>query len=426
MIALFQMKQLKCTVKVEEVEDYDSEDSDLKKEIAELKKINLQLQTENDELKAKLYRFEHDDWSNSNIVEVVEKMDAQYARIGVMMDKMREPLLFKRDGIELNGDLLARVESLLRVKEERSNEEFERDIQCIVGRYFRDNEKQAILENMIRSFEYDDIADTIALRLTHPIQDPGLKSIVYAMCKAAVLNQNYLNIEVKDIVDATFVKYTHNARDDIDFYPMFTYEANVPEGVFDHIYKKHYLSPSSAALAHALSHLDVNINGTGIALYHIGSATRFAECSMLYIDGHAYKPIRVMAEYAIFPTLPNEYKGRVEGLLLLHGGLAPITLVRQYHDVQMSGLVTGSISQAVSTLLRNCVLYEFEIFFTVNGICIHAIGNNNIVNVIDINCCGRAFGLAPLKQEEWNRNKFMGHRHGKNSKCKQHHRFNKR
>lgn len=302
MIALFQMKQLKCTVKVEEVEDYDSEDSDLKKEIAELKKINLQLQTENDELKAKLYRFEYDDWSNSNIVEVVEKMDAQYARIGVMMDKMREPLLFKRDGIELNGDLLARVESLLRVKEERSNEEFERDIQCIVGRYFRDNEKQAILENMIRSFEYDDIADTIALRLTHPIQDPGLKSIVYAMCKAAVLNQNYLNIEVKDIVDATFVKYTHNARDDIDFYPMFTYEANVPEGVFDHIYKKHYLSPNSAALAHALSHLDVNINGTGIALYHIGSATRFAECSMLYIDGHAYKPIRVMAEYAIFPT----------------------------------------------------------------------------------------------------------------------------
>lgn len=425
MIALFQMKQLKCTVTVEENEDCISDDVDLKKELAEMKKANAELQAENDELKAKLHRIESNDWGDSTIVDTVEKMDEQFARIGSIMDKMREPMLFKRDGIELHGDLLARVEGLLRIKDERSEDDFNRDIQHIVGRYFRDADKQADLENMIKSFEYDDIADTIALRLSHVIQDPGLKSIVYSMCKAAVLNQNYLNIEAKEIVDATFKKYTHNARDDVDFYPMFTFESNVPDGVFDHIYKKHYLKPNSASLVHALSHLDVDIKGDGIAMYHVGSATRFAECSMLYVDGYAYKPIRVFAEYAIFPTLPNEYKGRVEGLLLLHGGLAPITLVRQFHEVNMNGLVTGSISQAVSTLLRNCVLYEFDAFFTVNGLCIRAIGNNDAVNVVDINCCGRAFGRAPMKQEDWNKSSFLGHRHGKNSKCKQHKKYNR-
>lgn len=422
MIALIQMKNMKCTLKVEETAENHELEGVSFDELAALREENAKLKKENEILKTKIHRLESD-WTTSDIVEKVELMDAQFDRIGKIMDKMREPMLFKRDDIELHGDLLARVEGLLRIKNERTEVEFDKDIQCIVGRYFSDEVKQRNLEKMIKSFEYDDIADTIALRLTYFIQDPGLRSIVYAMCKAAVLNQNYLNIEVQEIVDVTRQKYTHNARDDIDFYPMFTFDANVPEGVFDHIYKKHYLSPQSAALVHTLSHLDVNVDGTGIALYHIGSATRFAECSVVYVDGRAYKPIRVMAEYAIFPTLPHEYKGRVEGLLLLHGGLAPITLVRVYHDVNVGGLVTGSIAASVSTLIRNCMLYSFDVYFTPNGICINAVGNNNLVNIIDIDCCGRAFGKAPLDQGAWNRNKFMGHKHGKGSKCKQYKKF---
>nr|APG79123.1 Banna VP6 [Banna virus] len=422
MIALVQMKNMMCTLKVEEIADEKDDAVAESEELIALREENAKLRKENDELKTRLHRLESD-WVTSDIAEKVADMDAQFTRIGEMMDKMRKPMLFKREGIELHGDLLARVEGLLRIKNERSEVDFDKDIQCIVGHYFADAEKQQNLEKMIKSFEYDDIADTIALRLTYFIEDPGLKSIIYAMCKAAVLNQNYLNIEVQEIVDVTLQKYTHNARDDINFYPMFTFDANVPEGVFDHIYKKHYLSPQSVALAHALSHLDVSVNGDGIALYHIGSATRFAECSVVYVDGRAYKPIRVMAEYAIFPTLPHEYKGRVEGLLLLHGGLAPITLVRRYHDVNVGGLVVGSISVAVSTLLRNCMLYSFDAYFTPNGLCINATGNNNLVNVLDIDCCGRAFGKAPPEQSKWNKNKFMGHRHGKGSKCKQYRKF---
>lgn len=398
-------------VKVAEPVD-QSEVQKLRDEIEKLKNENAALRHDNDVLRRRV-SLDSGSWVDSTLTETVDEMDVQFERIGKYLVDALAPnfavLPIESRSIKFEGDLMARVEALMRYKEKVSANEFKSAVRLLIGGYFSDSTLQGELEQFVFTCNRDVIASAIAARLSHKNADKGVEAIVYAYCKAAVMQTNIVVSNAEEVVDATRIKYNYSTEDQIDIRPIVSHDANKPTAEqLDHIYNKHYLDGKTVALIHALSHVDASINGSGLALYHVGTATRFAECSIVYIDGTPYKPFRVMKEYALFPLLPNEYQGRVEAVMTIFGGLSPISLVRVYDTLAMpSGLITGSISHAVCSLLANTVLYNCIIGFSPYGMFIQAIGNTEMNSHSKINCCQASFGLSP-GMHGWNIERYKG------------------
>lgn len=379
-------------------------------ELRVLKLQNEELKRENDLLRRRR-QLSPDNWADKALIDVIDNMDEQFNRIsGYLADAMKpnHAVLPTPSRIRMEGDLMARIEALMRYKEKATPENFKSAVRLLVGGYFNDCKVQEELENYVFSCDRDVIASAIAARLSYKNADKGVEALVYAYCKAAVMNTDVVINNVDEAIDATKIKYSYNPNDQVDTRPLVQHEFNIPSIQLDHIYNKHYLDGRTIALLHALSHMDESITGQGLALYHVGTATRFAECSMLYIDGTPYKPFRVMKEYALFPILPNECNGRVEAMLTIFGGRSPISLVRVNDTFDMpNGLITGPISHAVSSLLANTVLYSCEIGFSPYGMYIRAIGNTDGTSRTNLNCCKASFGIAP-SMNDWNITRYRG------------------
>ncbi|ALR84815.1 VP5 [Mangshi virus] len=407
------LSMIKKSVVVKIAEPADqSEVQRLRDEVVKLKNENEALKLDNDVLRRRA-NLDSDSWADLALTDVINKMDAQFQRIGKYLTDALAPnyavLRIESKDIKFEGDLMARVEALMRYKEKVDANKFKNAVRLLIGGYFSDATIQGELEQFVFNCDRDVIASAIASRLSYKNADKGVEAIVYAYCKAAVMQTNIVIGNAEEVVDATRIKYNYRVEDQVDIRPIVSHDANHPaSGQLDHIYNKHYIDGRTAALVHALSHVDASINGSGLALYHVGTATRFAECSMIYIDGTPYKPFRVMKEYALFPVLPNEYQGRVEAVMTIFGGLSPISLVRVYDTLYMpSGLITGSISHAVCSLLANTVLYSCLIGFSPYGMFIQAIGNTDMNSRSNINCCQASFGLSP-GMHGWNIDRYKG------------------
>ncbi|AGK29958.1 VP6 [Banna-like virus strain Balaton/2010/HUN] len=374
----------------------EDELSMLKAKLAESERLREAANSRNVVLERHLALLTENNQVSGDLLAVVNKMDSQFSTIGTFLDDIIKPMTLRIGEIEANGDLIARIECLTRYRKTCNDGEYLSARNMLLGGYYKHDRYQQALFSTVDGLSHDDVASAIASRLSYLSADKGVESVVYAFCKAAFLQEPATMANVAELVDVTRDMYKHVTENDIDVSPLFTYEHNSPAAGIDkdHIYGKHYLDRQTMALLHSLSHISDDIKGDGLALYHIGKATRFAECSIIYVNGTPFKPFRVMNEYAIFPTLPCEYYGRVEAIVQLLGGMSPITLVRVRSDIS-SGLVTGSISSVVSSLLSNYLLYSCRIDFGVNGIHINATGNSDHVNRTTLNCCGRAFGAAP-------------------------------
>jgi len=379
------------------------------KVLSELKALKLQneeLKKENDILRRRS-TLDQTSWADDSLTDIVDKMDEQFKRIGEYLTEALKPniavLPIPARRVKMEGDLMARVEALMRYKETASKESFKSAVRLLIGGYYSDHELQQELEDFVLTCERDVIASAIASRLSYKNADKGVEAIVYAYCKAAVMYTDVVVNNTDEVIDATKKKYSYDLKDQIDTRPLVQHDLNVPQSIqLDHIYNKHYLDGRTIALLHALSHMDESITGQGLALYHVGTATRFAECSMLYIDGTPYKPFRVMKEYALFPVLPNEHHGRVEAMLTIFGGRSPISLVRVYTTFDMpNGLIISPVSHAVSSMLANTVLYSCEVGFSPYGLYIQAVGNTDNTSRTNINCCKASFGIAP-PMNDWN------------------------
>lgn len=357
-------------------------------------------------------------WVDESLLSVIEGMDEQFATIGSYLDQSVAPNVAILPGqsrsVKFEGDLMARIEALMRYKERSNQDEFNAAVKLLIGGYFKDGLAQQELENFVINADRDTVASAIASRLSYKNADKGVEAIVYAYCKAAIMNTNIITASTDEVVDATKVKYNYNVQDQVNISPVVSHDANVPAGQLDHIYNKHHLDKSTITLLHALSHVDDTIKGDGLSLYHVGTATRFAECSVLYVDGTPFKPFRVMKEYAIIPTLPNEYHGRVEAMISIFGGLSPITLVRVYNTGEMpQGLIVGAIAHVVNSLLANTILYTCDVNFSPYGIYIQATGNTDSSSHTKIDCCQASFGRAP-GMERWNQPRHQGYHYFNN------------
>lgn len=374
-------------------------------ELRVLKLQNDELKRENETLRRR-GQLDNGSWVDVGLTDIIDTMDEQFKRIGSHMADAVKPNLIVAptpSSIRLDGDLMARLEALMRYKEKSSDTEFKSAVRLLIGGYFSDAKLQQELEDYVFTIDRDVIAVAIAARLSYKNADKGVEALVYAYCKAAVMNTNIVISNTDEMIDATKLKYSYNTKDQVDTRPVVQHDVNGPlANQLDHVYNKHYLDGRTIALLHALSHMDESISGQGLALYHVGTATRFAECSILYIDGTPYKPFRVMKEHAIFPILPNEHNGRVEAMLTIFGGWSPISLVRVYSTTNVpSGLITGPISHVVSSMLANTVLYSCDVGFSPFGMYIQAVGNTDQSSRTNINCCQASFGLAP-HMNEWN------------------------
>jgi len=364
------------------------------------------LKKENDLLR-RIGQLDSNNWADESLINIIETMYAQFQRIGGYLTESIKPnyvvIPTQSGSIKLEGDLMARIEALMRYKENSTDAGFKSAVRLLIGGYFSDVRIQQELETFVLSCDRDVIASAIATRMSYKNADKGVEALVYAYCKAAIMDTNIVVNNTDDVIDATKMKYSYDNKDQVDTRPVVQHDNNEPALIqLDHVYNKHYLDGRTIALLHALSHMDESINGQGLALYHVGTATRFAECSILYIDGTPYKPFRVMKEHALFPILPNEHNGRVEAMLTIFGGWSPISLVRVYNTIDMpNGLITGPVAHVVSSMLANTVLYSCNVGFSPFGMYIQAIGNTDQSSRTKINCCQASFGIAP-RMNDWN------------------------
>lgn len=368
-------------------------DVNLQAENFDLRDENNALRDENNALKLELAALKEEKIKRLNSeVEVVED-----SVIKAIIDEVKVAERVMNRLPSKDPSVLARIEALLRMKDELTLKgHFTKECKRLIGGY----------KNV--SGEHDESLMIYLTTATHNQFLTSLFEMYYDNhTKHEVINLlaylhkfNFnVNLDKQAVIDVTRVKYNNNI-DSNDFAVKVDFDDSVVGA--DHVYGTHELEGFPLAMLHALSHVDSTINGKGLAKYHVGAACRMNECSIVEVFNNGvskkYKPFKCWDSYVILPTLEGEVNGRVEAVLH-HVGVTYITLVRCYdkldrlHSQRLHHhdyLVNGSISRTASTLANKYKLKTFDILFTEDGLCLHAVGCRHNISG-KVNCCYNSY-----------------------------------
>nr|QWO79073.1 MAG: VP5 protein [Kadipiro virus] len=368
-------------------------DVNLQAENFDLRDENNALRTENNNLKMELAALKEEKLRSASLdVEVVEdaKIKAILEAINVS-ERVMNRLPAK------DPSVLARIEALLRMKDELTFKgHFTKECKRLIGGYKNvDGRNDESLMIYLRTANHNQFLSA----LFEMYYDNHSKDEVVSLLSYLHKFNFNVNLDKQALIDVTRVKYNNNI-DSNDVSIKVDFDDLVPGS--DHVYGTHALEGFPLAMMHALSHVDSTINGKGLAKYHVGAACRMNECSIVEVFNNGvskkYKPFKCWDSYVILPTLEGEVNGRVEAVLH-HVGVTYITLVRCYDKLDRlrakklhhhDYLINGSVSRTVSTLANKYKLKTFDMYFTEDGLCVHAIGcRHNMMN--RVNCCYNSY-----------------------------------
>lgn len=197
------------------------------------------------------------------------------------------------------------------------------------------------------------------------------------------------SLDISSVISVTREKYNHDGTSVVNTLKM---DAAQDVKGCDYIYNRHELDGYPLAALHEYSHINRELTGRDLAKYHVGTACRMNECSIIEVihDGRSYlfKPFKCYDSYAIIPLLPGERNNRVEAILH-HYGQVCVTLVRTF-DVDYSDmLIEGNVSPQISDLALNYRVNKFDLFFSNDGLCADIGCMPSRGPIID--CCKNAF-----------------------------------
>lgn len=292
--------------------------------------------------------------------------------------------------------LLARIDSLLRHKD---NRHFPANCRRLIEGYYPNSrcDAQAMTKTLMHYLHNHDYNQFLTSYYTQLYEKWNKATAVKFMVHLHAYDHN-VPLDIRKVINITREKYNYNDTSVVN-----TLKMDAGQEVFgnDYIYGRHELSDYPLAALHEYSHIDAELTGRDLAKYHVGTACRMNECSVVEViyEGRSYmfKPFKCYDSYAIMPLLPGERDNRVEAILH-HNGQVYVTLVRTF-DVEYSEyLIEGNISPQISDLALNYRVNKFEIFFSNDGLCIEIGCMPERGRRVD--CCKNAFQRNGVHQRK--------------------------
>lgn len=295
-------------------------------------------------------------------------------------------------------ELLARMDGIYTACGIGSKSTLVRDLLLGYGGVQRKAEVEECIQ-YLENVKYDDFLIAIYSRVVNKAMRSNDAHRLVALLTTFHALKRYHGPKVDEVVDISQMRYSNELDSNIHNVKV-NYDTDCKGN--DPLYNKHLLTGTNLMLLHLFSHVDSNMTGRDIQKYHIGVNCRMTECSLIQLEHEGlikwYKPIRVMGEYVILPTLPNERNGRVEAILH-KGGVVPITLVRVQDSTNDEFLIQDSLSMNVNGLLNGLSIKSVEFIFGPNGLGLNVTGSTNLINKTRRDCCKRAFGFTKRRFE---------------------------
>jgi len=283
--------------------------------------------------------------------------------------------------------LLSRIDALLRHKDNRY---FDANCRRLIEGYYSSSVKDsktktATIMQYLNDTNYNQFLTSYYSQL---YDDWDKMTTVKFMAHLHTFDRN-VPLNINDVISITREKYNYDGSSVVNTLKM---DAAQEVNGSDHVYARHELDNYPLAAMHEFSHINPELTGRDLAKYHVGTACRINECSIIEViyEGKSYmfKPFKCYDSYVIMPLLPGERNNRVEAILH-HNGQVYVTLVRTF-DVDFSEfLIEGNISPQISDLALNYKVNKFDVFFSNDGLCIDIACMPS--RGPKINCCKYAF-----------------------------------
>lgn len=283
--------------------------------------------------------------------------------------------------------LLARIDALLRHKESRY---FIPNCRRLIEGYYSNSVENAQLKTteLMKYLCEHDYHQFLSAYYSKMYDNWDKSTAVKFMVHLHMFDHNK-PLDISSVVNVTREKYNYDGISVVNTLRMDAAQEVIGN---DYIYGRHDLEGYPLVALHEYSHIDPELTGRDLAKYHVGTACRMNECSIIEViyEGKSYmfKPFKCYDSYAIMPLLPGERNNRVEAILH-HNGQVYVTLVRTF-DVDYSDmLIEGNISPQISNLALNYRVNKFNVFFSNDGLCadIACMPSKGL----KVDCCKNAF-----------------------------------
>lgn len=317
--------------------------------------------------------------------------------------------------------LLARIDALLRHKDTRYF--FANCKRLIEGYYSSSTEgAQSKTTALMRYLCENNYSQFLTAYYSQLYDDWDKDTAVKFMVHLHIFDRN-TPLNISSVINVTREKYNYDGTSVVNTLKMDAAQ-DVRGG--DYIYNRHELDDYPLAALHEYSHIDPELTGRDLAKYHVGTACRMNECSIIEVvhEGKSYmfKPFKCYDSYAIMPLLPGERNNRVEAILH-HNGQVYVTLVRTFDVDYSEMIIEGNISPQISDLALNYRVNKFDVFFSNDGLCADIACMPSRGSKID--CCKHAFQRNGMHQRrhkqpdvQWNKcskvNKLLKQKGDKN------------
>lgn len=302
--------------------------------------------------------------------------------------------------------LLARIDALLRHKDNRY---FTANCKRLIEGYYSNSVEnaQAKTNALMRYLCENNYHQFLTSYYSQLYDTWDKETAVKFMVHLHIFDRN-TPLNISSVVNVTREKYNYDGTSVVNTLKM---DAAQDVKGRDYIYNRHDLDDYPLAALHEYSHIDPELTGRDLAKYHVGTACRINECSIIEVvhEGKTYmfKPFKCYDSYAIMPLLPGERNNRVEAILH-HNGQVYVTLVRTFDVDYSEMLIEGNISPQISDLALNYRVNKFDVFFSNDGLCADIACMPSRGQKID--CCKHAFQRNGMHQRrhkqpdvQWNK-----------------------